>query len=83
MSEPNTPIETPPPLLAHEEDYRPDAWKQYTLAELAWWVHLLVLRASHRTDAVKRQKDLADAQNYLSMMQAMLSAKIKDAEIFR
>jgi hypothetical protein len=73
-------IETPPALLAHEEDYHPEAWQQYTLAELGWWVHLLATRAGHRASPEKRQKDLDDAQNYLSMMQAILDSRRKESD---
>jgi hypothetical protein len=73
-------IENPPALLAHEEDYHPEAWHEYTLAELGWWVHLLTKRAGHRKDGPKRDKDLEDAQNYLSMMQAILDAKQKESD---
>lgn len=57
----------------HEADYKPEIWRQYTLAELGNWVHLLAKRADHRTHPEKRKKDLEDARNYLSMMDAQLS----------
>jgi hypothetical protein len=57
----------------HEQDYKPQAWEAYTLAELGCWVHLLALRSQHRDNKEKRQKDLYDAQNYLDMMQRKLN----------
>lgn len=58
----------------HQPDYKPEAWEQYTLAELGWWVHLLAKRAGHRADEAKRAKDLDDASNYLEMMRRKLEA---------
>lgn len=58
-------------VAAHEADYKPRAWEEYTAEELGWWVRLLTKRAGHRADAAKREKDLYDAANY----QAMLDAK--------
>jgi hypothetical protein len=62
----------PEELRLHEPDYKPGAWRQYTLAELGQWVHLLATRAGHRADAAKRKKDLDDARNYWRMMGACL-----------
>ena len=56
----------------HEQDYKPEAWEQYTFAELGQWVHLLATRAGHRDNTTKKDKDLYDAQNYLDMMQRKL-----------
>lgn len=67
-------LETPASLVPHQGDYKANAWGDYTIAELGNWVHLFAKRASHRTDAAKAQKDITDAQNYLSMMQAQLDA---------
>lgn len=58
----------------HQKDYKPEAWKAYSLGELGMWVHLLRKRAEHRTDKVKKEKDLYDAGNYLWM----LKQKIKE-----
>lgn len=60
----------------HEEDYKEKAWKQYSFAELGQWVELLTKRASHRACKEKRDKDLYDARNYLSM----IDAKLKELE---
>lgn len=58
-------------LIEHESK------KHYNVAELGQWVHLLVMRANHRSDLEKRAKDLKDAQNYLNMMQERIdSAKL-------
>lgn len=57
--------------MPHEKDYKPEAWKNYTLSELGQWVHLLAKRAEMRTGE-KRAKDLYDARNYLAMMDAKL-----------
>jgi hypothetical protein len=65
--------ETPQGCQAHQPDYKQQAWEMYSLYELGWWVHLLVKRAEHRSNEEKRMKDLYDAQNYLSMMQAKLN----------
>lgn len=67
-SMPSTPIG----CESHQADYKPHAWENYTLAELGWWVHLLTKRAEHRSNSEKRAKDLHDAGNYLSMMEAKL-----------
>lgn len=58
----------------HAADYKPQAWEQYTLAELGQWVHLLAMRAGHRKKPKKRAKDLYDAHNYLAMMAAKLAS---------
>jgi hypothetical protein len=59
-------------LEKHQKDYKPNAWKNYSIFELGLWVHLLTKRAMHRNNEEKRGKDLYDAQNYLNMMQAKL-----------
>lgn len=64
-------METPEGIKAHEGDYKPASWRQYTVEELRWWVRLLRKRAGHRTDEAKRQKDLYDADNYESMLKAI------------
>lgn len=66
--------ETPQGCVQHQSDYKPQAWEAYSLLELGAWVHLLAKRAQHRQSEPKRLKDLHDAQNYLSMMQAKLDA---------
>lgn len=64
--------ETPQGCVTHQPDYKAKAWEMYSLAELGQWVHLLAKRAEHRQNKEKRDKDLYDAQNYLTMMQAKL-----------
>lgn len=64
----------PESIEHHQVDYKSDAWKQYTLQELGYWVHLFVKRAEHRDNAEKKVKDLHDAQNYLNMMQSYIDA---------
>ena len=64
----------PKGIQSHAADYKPQAWEQYTLAELGWWVHLFATRAGHRDNPEKRAKDLYDARNYLAMMAAKLDA---------
>lgn len=59
-------------LDKHANDYKPNAWEAYSFQELGSWVHLLAKRSEHRDNKEKRQKDLYDAQNYLSMMQSKL-----------
>jgi hypothetical protein len=64
----------PQALDAHQQDYKPQAWRAYTLQELGSWVHLFAKRAEHRSDPEKRKKDLQDARNYHAMMGAWLDA---------
>lgn len=64
----------PESLVPHEPDFKPNAWEGFTYCELGWWVHLLTARAVHRSNKEKMRKDLYDAQNYLTMMQAKLDA---------
>ena len=59
----------------HQKDYKTEAWKNYTIAELGWWVHLLTKRSEHRSNQEKREKDLYDASNYLWMLQQKLEDK--------
>lgn len=61
-------MNTPEQIKPHAGDYKDQAWKQYTIEELEWWVKLLTKRASHRTDETKRNKDLYDADNYQAML---------------
>ena len=65
-------MDMPEGLLAHQEDYRPNSWSTYTIEELEWWVKLLRKRATHRTDQIKRRKDLYDARNYKSILDAKM-----------
>lgn len=67
-------VATPDSLKPHQSKYHEGAWKEYTLAELGQWVHLLAKRASHRKNAEKRAKDFDDARNYYAMMGAHLDA---------
>ncbi len=64
----------PDSIKEHQDKYKPDAWKDYTIDELGHWVHLLTKRSEHRQDQTKKQKDLEDAQNYLNMIQSHLNA---------
>jgi hypothetical protein len=61
-------------IAKHQQDYKSQAWEQYTMGELGDWVHLLTKRAEHRSNPEKRAKDLGDARNYLAMMDAKLKA---------
>jgi len=63
----------------HAHDYRQDAWREYTPAELGQWVALLLKRSSHRTNAVKRAKDIYDAENYADMLRAHVVAAREQA----
>ncbi len=56
----------------HQAKYKDGIWRDYTLTELGWFVHLLVKRSLHRKDYDKREKDLIDARNYLGMMSSKL-----------
>lgn len=60
-------------LQEHEHKYAPDAWKDYTVAELAMWVHLLRKRAEMRTEPDKAEKDRQDADNYETMLREALA----------
>jgi len=64
--------DTPEGCQAHAENYKPQAWEEYSFDELGHWVHLLAKRAEHRACCEKKTKDLTDAQNYLDMMQSKL-----------
>jgi len=69
-------METPTPIEIerYEDDYKEGAWKDYSIAELGHFVHLLAKRATHRSDSEKRGNDLRDARNYLRMIEAKLDA---------
>ena len=64
-------MKTPDAIKEHAHRFKSDAWKQYTISELAMWVHLLRKRAEHRTEPEKAEKDRADADNYEAMLMAM------------
>jgi len=67
----------PEVLVLHEKDYKPNAWKTYTIEELSLlgiFVSLLVKRAAHRANREKCQKDLYDAKNYAAMLVAKVEA---------
>ena len=70
-------METPQSILRDEPNYQPNAWQDYTLAELGQWVHLLAKRSQMRSNAEKAAKDLSDAQSYLDMMQSHLDELCK------
>ncbi len=72
---------TPESIIEHQSKYQNYAWRQYTVAELGQWVHLLVKRAGHRTDLAKKNKDLVEAQNYLDMMQAHILAGMSELDV--
>jgi hypothetical protein len=65
-------MQTPDQIKEHDAKFAPDAWTQYTVAELAMWVHLLRKRADMRTEPTKSAKDCADADNYEAMLRAAL-----------
>ena len=67
-------MQTPESILKSEGKYKPDAWHEYTVAELAMWAHLLRKRAGMRVEKEKSQKDIGDALAYEEMMRAKLSA---------
>jgi hypothetical protein len=69
-------MKTPNEIQNHAVDYNDRAWEQYSFEELGCFVHLLAKRAGHRFNPDKKKKDLYDARNYLSMM----DAKLKDLE---
>lgn len=66
-------MQTPDQIKKDEPRFSPDAWKDYTVGELAMWVHLLRKRAVMRAEPEKAEKDLRDADNYEAMLKAVLS----------
>lgn len=65
---------TPARLAEHSHKYQDLAWRDYSIAELGDFVHLLVKRSYHRADAEKQAKDLEDAENYLAMIQSHIDS---------
>tara|TARA_R110000782_G_scaffold264106_1_gene357160 strand:- start:88 stop:288 length:201 start_codon:yes stop_codon:yes gene_type:complete len=65
-------MKTPNQIKADAERFTPDAWKQFTVAELSMWAHLLRKRAGMRTEPHKAAKDRIDADNYEAMMHEAL-----------
>ena len=61
-------MSTPEEIKEFADKFKYGTWRNYSYEELAQWVSLLTKRASHRTDPLKAQKDLKDADNYLKMM---------------
>lgn len=61
-------MSTPEQILEHAPKFKDGSWRNYSYEELAQWVNLLTKRAGHRTDIRKAEKDLDDADNYLSML---------------
>lgn len=66
-------MQTPKQIKEHAPRFRPDAWKDYTIGELAMWAHLLRKRADQRIEPEKATKDRADADNYEAMLRAALA----------
>jgi hypothetical protein len=69
-------MDTPKNIQKHQPDYNDRAWEEYSFTELGNFVHLLAKRSGHRSNSEKKKKDLYDARNYLTMM----DAKLKDLE---
>lgn len=67
-------MKTPEQIKHDDHRFSADAWKDYTMAELAMWVHLLRKRAGMRAEPDKAAKDLKDAANYEAMLRAHLEA---------
>ena len=65
-------METPESIKQYEPEYQPDAWMQYSVEELEWWVRLLTKRAGMRVPGPKKEKDLLDASNYQRMRDEMV-----------
>jgi hypothetical protein len=66
-------MQTPDQIKEHDARFTPDAWTQYTVAELVMWVHLLRKRANMRAEPEKAAKDRADADNYEAMLKEALA----------
>jgi len=63
-----------PKNLKESEDYEGGSWHaDYTLQELGNWVHLLDKRAKHRFKKEEKIKNLTNARNYITIMEAMLN----------
>jgi len=60
-------MKMPKELESHQANYKQGVWANYTDEEYMWWVRLYTQRATHRSNPVKRMKDLIDARNYLLM----------------
>lgn len=69
-------MKTPEQIKNEAHRFAPDAWKDYSLAELAMWTHLLRKRAGMRAEESKAAKDMADADNYEAMLRAMIDASL-------
>ena len=59
---------TPEELVPMADGFKDGSWRVYTIPELGQWVHLLLQRASHRTNLVRKSMDIRDARNYWKMM---------------
>lgn len=82
MTQPNHPhTRTPPALWPHRNDFRGEAWREYTLELLGNTVAFFVQRSQQRTNPRKIAKDLYDAKNYLAMMQAHVEQHVLDLGI--
>ena len=64
----------------YQEDYKEGTWKDYTYSQLGYWVELLMIRASHRANDERRDKDINDARNYLAIMQAKINEEVVESE---
>lgn len=69
----NEKVDVPEGIKPHASDYKRGAWTNYTLEELGQWIALFAKRSSHRSNLKKREKDLHDARNYLSMLDSQIS----------
>lgn len=67
-------MKTPESIVQHQARFKADAWKDYSIVELGNAISFFVKRAAHRTEMEKAAKDLTDAQNYLDMLQAHVTA---------
>lgn len=73
MPAPSQP-QLPPSCADHQPKFKPNVWRDYTVAELGAWVGLFLKRATHRTQQQDAARDLDNAQNYFDMIQAHINA---------
>jgi len=67
-------LKTPESIIRHQPKYRPGAWMEYTVTELAEIVAYKAKLATHYVEQKQRDKAVQDAHNYLDMLSAKLNA---------
>jgi len=67
-------LQPPKSIVKHQPDYRPGAWTEYTVGELAEIIAYKSKLATHYVNEEKRDKAIQDARNYLDMLDVKLHA---------